>query len=561
MGSNRWLCRLSNGLRVLGILALLVLALLISPAIAQSNKASHVPVVLDGRTVFEVTDTDTFAAEYRAELATQQLQRVLAEVLTLNELQEDLIDGSSSFINIAEENGQQVLLADDEHLVTVTERDVSRGVSDQRQARRWKAQIEAALVQAIEERTPTYLRNNIIVSVGMFCLVLALSGLLGRWWHQTLCPFIQRWLNPDDSDDSESDTSHPKPHRMLDLWMNLFLLIIRSSLWISTFLFITNRFPQTRAWSYQAGNGIVAGFTTPIANLGGQEYSLSQIALLICLLIGLFLGSQSVADILRSRILAFTGVNRGAQATITILVRYGLIFFGTLALLQIWGVDISSLAILVSSLGIGIGFGLQDIAKNFGSGLVLVFERPIQVGDFVEVGEFQGTVEHIGARSTLIRTLDQVSIIVPNSRFLENEVINWSLGNPVSRIGIPVGVAYGSDIELVKRSLLDAATKHPGVLSVPAPKVFFNGFGDSALDFELMVWTADPSHQIILRSDLYYSIENLFRQNDVEIPFPQRDLHLRTGRLPVELSPQLEQSIQRVLDSSSSTGNGRSHSG
>jgi potassium-dependent mechanosensitive channel len=218
--------------------------------------------------------------------------------------------------------------------------------------------------------------------------------------------------------------------------------------------------------------------------------------------------------------------------------------------LQIWGLDISSLAILVSALGVGIGFGLQDIAKNFGSGLVLVFERPIQVGDFIEVGEFQGTVERIGARSTLIRTLDQISIIVPNSRFLEQEVINWSHDNPVSRIHLPVGVAYGSDIEAVRSALLESARNHPKILSTPQPQVFFKGFGDSSLDLELLVWTAEPSKQVLIKSDLYFRMEALLRQKQVEIPFPQRDLHLQVDQLPLQLSPQMEQMMQRWLERS-----------
>ncbi|MEL7315102.1 MAG: mechanosensitive ion channel domain-containing protein, partial [Cyanobacteria bacterium J06559_3] len=155
----------------------------------------------------------------------------------------------------------------------------------------------------------------------------------------------------------------------------------------------------------------------------------------------------------------------------------------------------------------------------------------IQVGDFINVGELVGTVKRVGARSTEIRTLDQVAIIVPNSRFLESEVINWSHGSPVSRLRVPVGVAYGSDIALVKTALLEAIKRHPEVLLRPKPEIWFQGFGDSSLDFEVMVWTGEPRQQFRVKSDLNYEIEASLRRHGVEIPFPQRDLHLRSPQL------------------------------
>jgi small-conductance mechanosensitive channel len=197
-------------------------------------------------------------------------------------------------------------------------------------------------------------------------------------------------------------------------------------------------------------------------------------------------------------------------------------------------------------LSIGLGIGLQNIAKNFGSGLILVFERPIQVGDFIEVGDLHGTVERIGARITEIRTLDRVSIIVPNSRFLDSEVINWSHGNPISRLHLPLGVAYGSDPQHVRTVLIEAARSHPKVLASPDPSLLFKGFGDSSLDFELLVWTAEPDKQFLLKSDLYFLIYEVLNQNQIEIPFPQRDLHLRSGKM--EVSTQLESALIGLAD-------------
>jgi small-conductance mechanosensitive channel len=242
-------------------------------------------------------------------------------------------------------------------------------------------------------------------------------------------------------------------------------------------------------------------------------------------------------------------MNRGSQEVISVVIRYCLLFFGTIVLLQSFGVNLSSIAIIGSAFGVGIGFGFQDIAKNFASGIVLLFERSIQVGDFIQVDKHMGTVERVGARSIVLKTLDRISIIVPNSRLLADEVINWSHGNPASRIHIPVGVAYGSDVQKVKSALLQAASEHPEVLRYPQSQVFFTGFGDSSLDFELLVWTSDPSRQQPLMSDLYFRLEKVLKEQEIEIPFPQQDLHLRTGNFPLTLSPQLESYLAKLLSS------------
>ncbi|NEP46120.1 MAG: mechanosensitive ion channel, partial [Okeania sp. SIO2H7] len=239
--------------------------------------------------------------------------------------------------------------------------------------------------------------------------------------------------------------------------------------------------------------------------------------------------------LLKSRVISQAITNRNLQDTIAFLTQYALTFLGLLIIFQGWGIDVSSLAILASALGVGIGFGLQNITNNFISGLIITFERPIQVGDFVKVGDTVGVVERIGLRSTEISTLDQVSLIVPNSRFLESEVLNWSHGNPVSRIRVPIGVAYGSNIPLLRKAILEVAKSHPDVLLHPGPQLWFQEFGDSSLNFDLFVWINEPRKQFKLVSELNYRIEAVLRKNDIEIPFPQRDLNLR--------SPQLEEAI------------------
>ena len=193
------------------------------------------------------------------------------------------------------------------------------------------------------------------------------------------------------------------------------------------------------------------------------------------------------------------------------------------------GIDLTALAAVSAVLMVGIGFGLQNITSNFISGLFLLFERPVQVGDYVEVSGVQGCVRSIRARSTMVETLDSVSIIVPNSNFIAQNVTNWSYQDAKVRIHISVGVSYSSDVDLVGETLLRVGKSHPEVLQNPDPSVQFLEFGDSSLNFDLLVWIDAPSRQYFVRSDLNFAIVNAFREEGITIPFPQRDLHLRSG--------------------------------
>ena len=188
-------------------------------------------------------------------------------------------------------------------------------------------------------------------------------------------------------------------------------------------------------------------------------------------------------------------------------------------------------------LSVGIGFGLQNVASNFVSGLIILFERPIKIGDRITIGDVLGDVENISLRATLIRTMDNISIIVPNSEFISSRVINWSHRDPKIRVHIPVGVAYGSDVPLVIKSLLEVAENHPEVLKEPPPKFWFNEFGNSSLNFELLVWVPDPKRRPDIISELNKGIDEIFRKNKIQIPFPQRDLHIRSS-VPIEALTQ-----------------------
>ena len=197
--------------------------------------------------------------------------------------------------------------------------------------------------------------------------------------------------------------------------------------------------------------------------------------------------------------------------------------------LDLLQVPLAAFAFISGAVAIGVGFGAQNIINNFISGWILMWERPIKIGDFLELGEVRGTVEAIKTRSTHIRRLDGVYVVVPNSHLLENEVTNWTLTNRVVRTSVIVGVAYGSNVDLVTRLLEQAADEHDNILDDPERTVVFDDFGDSALIFELMVWMKVISGARSLRavrSDLRYRIDSLFREHDVVIRFPQRDVHV-----------------------------------
>jgi potassium-dependent mechanosensitive channel len=196
------------------------------------------------------------------------------------------------------------------------------------------------------------------------------------------------------------------------------------------------------------------------------------------------------------------------------------------------GISFSGLAIVAGALSVGIGFGLQNIVNNLVSGLILLVERPIKRGDWVVVGTTEGYVKKISVRSTIIQTFDRSDVIVPNSELISNQVTNMMLQDTRGRVRVAVGVAYGSDTGLVKEILLGVAKKHPEVInngSAPYPVVRFQAFGESSLDFELFCHLKDVDKRIDVRSDLNFSIDNAFRKHGVEIPFAQRDLHIKSG--------------------------------
>lgn len=238
--------------------------------------------------------------------------------------------------------------------------------------------------------------------------------------------------------------------------------------------------------------------------------------------------ANAIVFLLSRLILPNLPLQRGVPYAITRVTYYVFLLLVLLAILSMAQVELNKFTLLTGALGVGLGFGLQNIVNNFVSGLILLFERPIHVGDTVEVGGLVGTVRRIGARSSTVLTFQGAEVIVPNSSLLSDQVINWTLSSPLRRVDIPVGVAYGTDPEQVIKLLVQVAESCPGVLLERAPVAFFIGFGDSALRFELRFWCARHELWFQLQSDVSVAVARALRENSIEIPFPQRDLHVRS---------------------------------
>ncbi len=261
------------------------------------------------------------------------------------------------------------------------------------------------------------------------------------------------------------------------------------------------------------------------------------------LIIVLWFAAKVAGRIAKARFLDRTSLSEGRKFALQRLLAYSLFLFGGLTGIHALGLDLSTLTVFGGALGIGLGLGFQTIAKNFASGLILLFEHPVKVGDRVEVGDLQGDIVSIGSRATWVRTNDNVVMIVPNSEFIEQRVTNLTLNDRNVRINVPVGVSYASDPAHVRAILIGVGHAHPDVLEDPTPDVIFAGFGDSSLDFELRVWTATQvTTPRVIASELYFKVFEAFKREGIEIPFPQRDLHLRSvsDAIPIESGPQTE---------------------
>ena len=273
--------------------------------------------------------------------------------------------------------------------------------------------------------------------------------------------------------------------------------------------------------------GIIAIVTTTSA-VGTLEVSLGDVlSFVLALWAGTWI-ARFVRFVLEEDVYPRVRLPRGVPGTITMMVRYGIFTIAFLLGLAAAGIELSKFSILAGAVGIGVGFGMQNIINNFVSGLILAFERPIQPGDTVEVGPLFGRVKKIGVRASIIRTYTGAEVIVPNANLISNEVINWTLSDPHRRLELPIGVAYGTDPHKVIEVLKKVAIAHPAIMEAPEPDVYFLGFGDSSLDFELRGWIASFEETVAVKTDLNLGINDALAEAGIEIPFPQRDLHLRS---------------------------------
>jgi len=277
----------------------------------------------------------------------------------------------------------------------------------------------------------------------------------------------------------------------------------------------------------QNAEDITQWVNAPIFHIGETPVTFGGVGAGICILLGSLIISSIVQRVIAGHLRKKANLSTSVIYALRRIIHYCFIVLGIVLAAQCVGLNFGTLAVAFGFLGVGIGFGLQNLTSNFISGLILLFERPIGVGDLVNVDDKIAEVLSINMRSTMVRTFDHVMIIVPNSKLIENNVINWSIGDLKIRIHCPVGVAYGSDTKRVEAILLEIARKQEYVLDEPKPEVRFLEFGDSSLNFDLLVWTAKPDNQKRLRSDINFAIDAAFRENDITIPFPQRDLHLK----------------------------------
>jgi len=286
----------------------------------------------------------------------------------------------------------------------------------------------------------------------------------------------------------------------------------------------------SRIWSY-----LTQQFTFGRITVSASSIVIGAIVLALTIVI-----ARTGSRFIDRQIAAKRHIDPGLRYTIVRLVRYALMTVGIMvALKQAFAVDLTSIAVIFTALSVGIGFGLQYLAADIASGFILLFERPIRVGDRITIGDDEGDVQSINLRTTVVTTNDRIAIIVPNSKLVGQRVINWSYGDPRARISIPISVADDSDIQLVTDTLLDAAKDIDNVLIDPPAQVQFLKFGDYSLDFRLLVWTNHPRRHAQIRSDINYRIARLFRERNIRIPYPTQEFLMRKTESPERVDAEV----------------------
>ncbi|MDJ0942618.1 MAG: mechanosensitive ion channel [Kiloniellales bacterium] len=365
----------------------------------------------------------------------------------------------------------------------------------------------------------SYLINNLIFSAGMLGCIFLLRGLGRELIGVGLRTSVIR----------EALELRHQTRSLLKFWFRFALDITAWGFGLGLGLLIWG-VPRDDLWNWVVA--LFAGF-----RIGNVRISLGEIVTAAIVFLVVVAITRMLQRTLNEKVFPRTRFDMGVRNSLSMALGYVGFAVAALIGIQALGLDLSNLAIIAGALSVGIGFGLQAIVNNFVSGLILLVERPVKVGDWVIIGGYEGTVKRISVRATEIETFDRQSVIIPNSELISSAVGNWTHKNRLCRVMIDIGVAYGSDTTKVREVLLRCAAEHHQVLKQPAPYVVFRNFGDSSLDFQLRCFLSDVDYFLRVPSDLRFAIDEAFREEGIEIPFPQRDLHVKSiGELPKALA-------------------------
>lgn len=358
----------------------------------------------------------------------------------------------------------------------------------------------------------SYLTQNLLLTGLVLGGFVIFHGLA----REGLTLILERKDVDDDDYDPEADSSG----RMLHFWLvaafDFGLLVVGGLLVLWAWGFGV---ADLRTWLAALMSGV---------KIGSFTLSLNDVLIAVAIFVAILFLTRTLQRFLEERVLPQTRLDAGVRHSLKTATGYvGLVIAATVAISAL-GLDLSNVALIAGALSVGIGFGLQNVVNNFVSGLILLLERPVKVGDWVVVGANEGYVQRINVRSTEIQTFQRSSVIIPNSELLSTSVVNWTHRDTNARVDINVGVSYGADIDLVRDTLLECARAHPNTASEPEPFVLFLNFGNSSLDFGLRFYIAHADLSFRTASDVRFAIVRAFREKGIEIPFPQRDLHLRS---------------------------------
>jgi potassium efflux system protein len=394
------------------------------------------------------------------------------------------------------------------------------------------------------------LTRQLMVSAGSVLLVVLLHGLLLRWlfvaqrrlaleearkrrhaFEEKLARGAVGAKAPPPPEEPRIDVSaiSAQTRHLLRSLALLALLVAMWGIWADA-LPATGYLRNIQLWTAPDANAPL-GAAVPVITL--EDLLLAVLVLAVTAVVGRNL--PGLLEIMLQRL----PLDTGSRYAIITLLRYAITIIGVVVAFGALGLTWSKIHWLAAAITVGLGFGLQEIFGNFVSGIILLFERPIRVGDVVTVGELHGTVSRIRMRATTVVDWDRKDIVIPNKEFVTGRIINWTLSDPILRVVIPVGIAYGSDTALAEKLLLQVAREHPLLLKEPAPAAVFCGFGDSALNFELRAFT-QVDQFVRVKHELLTAIDQAFRSAGLDIAFPQRDIHIRTisGEVPLQLDPR-----------------------